>query len=165
MSCCEQERKNGFGDLTALWQSVVALVHLPQHPLITPPLQTELCEYLQVDCTPVIQAGASKTLNCHTTSFSAADCQTSGIQRFLTARVCLGQLVWAVSEEKGLAAFGTKAKRNIFFSACSSNFCFKQPLFLQVLVAELKIWSIRRQDNTIMQVLVPRETQSNLSNS
>lgn len=50
-------------------------------------------------------------------------------------------------------------------SAYSSNFCFKHPLYLQVLIAELKIWSTRGQDNTIMQVVVPRESQPNMSNS
>lgn len=45
-----------------------------------PPLQTELCEYLEVEHSPMVQVGASKTLNHHTTSFSAAYCQMAAIQ-------------------------------------------------------------------------------------
>lgn len=60
-------------------------------------------------------------------------------------RVCLRQLTWAASEEKGSAAFGTRAKRKMLFPTCSSNLCFKQPLYPQVLIIDLKIWSTRGQ--------------------
>lgn len=62
-------------------------------------------------------------------------------------RVCLRQLARAVSEEKGSAAFGTGAKRKMLFLTCSSNLCFKQPLYPQVLIIELKIWSTRSQQS------------------